>query len=1096
MHFLRRRFDGDVSGIDNSTFNPTAGTIQVDPSKYDGLKINEFVRLEIEYVVNEGGADGDLATLADNTALVLTATVTIEGVNDAPTSSTPIDPETFIEDDPAGQTVDLIPADYADVDLGDTAAVSLITIDGDPGNAVAIVGNNAVIDPTVYDGLQTGETVNIYIDYDVIDAAGDGIGKQTAHIQIVGVNDNPVGPAPLISGFDEDAANPQSLDLLAGATDPDGDELTVLNLDASGDLRGVTLTGSSVEVDPTAYNSLSVGETVDVVFDYVISDRGLDPTVVPPAAPVRTAIPQSATITITGVNDPVDLGPALSQSANEEDPVFEINLLAGTQDQDANDILIVTNPDFGTPSTDPNGGVTIVGTTAVVDPNAYNELTTGESQIITLVYDIDDQNGSVVTQTATITIEGFNDAPSVTPLAITLTENDLPVALDLLQGAADPEGDLIAAINRTTLDQATETDPLGAVTIPNINSARVQPDQYDSLGAGDTKEILLSYEVQDNGAPQQETPQTYTITITGLNDAPVVPVQEVGFDEDSGVQTVDLLATATDADAGETASLQIQNLAINGNIVGVEMDPGATTLTIDTSKYDDLSIIDLNIPLIPPFPETETITFTYDVVDSAGAVVPGTTEVEITAVNDAPYANITPLEVTYTDVETPSGFDLLSAAFDRDDFDFLRVQNFQITSYTIEGVAQGGTPAEAINWSPLTGAELGVEPFRFADEVSDGEVAVVTADYEIVDLNGEVSNQQIVIRVLGTDLDPNDITSPLLAGNSPIIQVAGLNQDAAVGLAFSPLDFNMWHPTTLRGGDAGHGINAAPDDTRAAVEGGTSFYFGFENFVESRDENTRAYLTDLDGDGADDNGANAQYGVLTTEFQSDLASNPLIVNNYNVPGGGYGSIETKAFSLTNESNDITVDDRPTLYFNYFLDTEDHVGGADPDNPFRDSARVFISDNGGPWELAVTNNSPLSVESVEGDPPPPPAELPGFLSHLSDSALNRETPTPERQQLRQEMFDSTGVWRQARVDLSTYAGKENLRIRIDFSSAGQMPESYGSLAGDEDNINGNFGELTNAERSIRSLDNDREGFFVDDFIIGYAETWRDGDRCGC
>ncbi len=42
---------------------------------------------------------------------------------------------------------------------------------------------------------------------------------------------------------------------------------------------------------------------------------------------------------------------------------------------------------------------------------------------------------------------------------------------------------------------------------------------------------------------------------------------------------------------------------------------------------------------------------------------------------------------------------------------------------------------------------------------------------------------------------------------SPII--GGLNSNA-VGLAFSPLDFNLWHPTRRRSDDAGHGIKHGP----------------------------------------------------------------------------------------------------------------------------------------------------------------------------------------------------------------------------------------------------------------------------------------------
>ncbi|MCA9012357.1 MAG: DVUA0089 family protein, partial [Planctomycetaceae bacterium] len=67
-------------------------------------------------------------------------------------------------------------------------------------------------------------------------------------------------------------------------------------------------------------------------------------------------------------------------------------------------------------------------------------------------------------------------------------------------------------------------------------------------------------------------------------------------------------------------------------------------------------------------------------------------------------------------------------------------------------------------------------------------------------------------------------------------------QTGTRGLAFSQLDFNLWHPTLKRTDDAGHGINEAPDNSRLPdriyrtingnlkneSEGGASFYFGLE----------------------------------------------------------------------------------------------------------------------------------------------------------------------------------------------------------------------------------------------------------------------------
>ena len=268
------------------------------------------------------------------------------------------------------------------------------------------------------------------------------------------------------------------------------------------------------------------------------------------------------------------------------------------------------------------------------------------------------------------------------------------------------------------------------------------------------------------------------------------------------------------------------------------------------------------------------------------------------------------------------------------------------------------------------------------------------------------------------------------------------------GLAFSPLDFNMWHTTTRRGTDPGHGVNASPDSSREAAQGGTSLYFGIEAA-----------------------GGGAQHGILNSDIADDLASNPLIAGTYNMPGGGYGSLETDTFDLAGSD----YHDRPALYFNYFLGSEASNSGF---QSFRDSARVFISENGTDWELLTTNNSALNQE------------LAAFKSQFSDDGLNSATPRPENQQLRQELHDNTGQWRQARVDLSTYAGKSNLQLRFDFSTAGKMSETF-NLGTDLDgagghSINDPFGELSDPSRSIRSTNNNHEGFYIDDIIIGYAE----------
>jgi hypothetical protein len=305
-----------------------------------------------------------------------------------------------------------------------------------------------------------------------------------------------------------------------------------------------------------------------------------------------------------------------------------------------------------------------------------------------------------------------------------------------------------------------------------------------------------------------------------------------------------------------------------------------------------------------------------------------------------------------------------------------------------------------------------------------------------------------------------------------------------LGLAFSPLDVNLWHPTTRRGRDAGHGVNRAPNFTRETVEnesffrtyqgqrytdseGGVSMYFGLEKYVQSLGDTRTPYLNYQSSSG--------QYGVRNDAWQQDLtsASDTAIGDNYNAPGGAYGSLVTNAFSLANSN----YTDKPTLYFNYWLQTE-NASGAFNRNDMRDSARVFISVNGGQWEVVASNNSLRSDLHRDN------GELPNFIS--ASSAL-----TTLGNQHVQELYD-VGDWRQARIDLGNWAGQANLRLRFDFSTAGEFDAAQRDAAGSLVNEIGGHAGTTgsfqgDALRSReRGQNNAHEGFYVDDVILGFAE----------
>ena len=107
--------------------------------------------------------------------------------------------------------------------------------------------------------------------------------------------------------------------------------------------------------------------------------------------------------------------------------------------------------------------------------------------------------------------------------------------------------------------------------------------------------------------------------------------------------------------------------------------------------------------------------------------------------------------------------------------------------------------------------------------------------------------------------------------------------------------------------------------------------------------------------------------------------------SYHYIGGAHGTMVSNEFSLVGKSSA----DKPMLYFNYFKATGEG-----------DTARVSITDNGGSWRV---------------------------LANLANS---------------------NGVWDQQRIDLSSFAGVDHLRLRLDFFSGGDSGLGNADTAGSE------------------------------------------------
>jgi len=197
------------------------------------------------------------------------------------------------------------------------------------------------------------------------------------------------------------------------------------------------------------------------------------------------------------------------------------------------------------------------------------------------------------------------------------------------------------------------------------------------------------------------------------------------------------------------------------------------------------------------------------------------------------------------------------------------------------------------------------------------------------------------------------------------------------GLAFSTVDYNLWHLTSNRWDDAGHGIEEAPDQSRTPLMG-------------YREDGNYSYWFGLEQDGPQPGVANYEYGPN---------ANSGVLNTYDVPGGAHGTLTTDTFSLVGYSSA----DAPKLYFTYFLQTD---GGSA--SQVTDSARVYISSDGVNWTMLASNITTISPDASV-------TRLYEALHGVGD--------------------EGDYQWRQAEISLGNFAGQDNLRIKFEFSTAG-------------------------------------------------------------
>ena len=246
----------------------------------------------------------------------------------------------------------------------------------------------------------------------------------------------------------------------------------------------ISANGQSVVYTPAAsFQALAQGETATETFKYTVVDQfGGESTA-------------TTTVTITGANDAPVVASALAKSGAEGGSSFTLNLLQGASDIDHGAVLSIPGLSILPP------GFSVSGSTLTVNPNAPRPIRWRRGDLATtLTYNVVDQFGASVAQTATITITGTNDAPIVASALSPAAEGPGAFTIDL-QGASDVDhGAVLSIANLSSL-------PAGFVRSGSTITVDTNSAAYNALAAGETSTAVLTYKVVDEKGARSTRPR-------------------------------------------------------------------------------------------------------------------------------------------------------------------------------------------------------------------------------------------------------------------------------------------------------------------------------------------------------------------------------------------------------------------------------------------------------------------------------------------------------------------------------------------------------------------------------------------------------------
>jgi VCBS repeat-containing protein len=434
------------------------------------------------------------------------------------------------------------------------------------------------------------------------------------------------------------------------------------------------------------------------------------------------------------------------------------------------------------PAIDASGNLTYTATANANGTATFNAVLTDDGS------NTPPNDNTSATASFTITVNAVNDPPSFVLGGNQTVSEDAGLqtmggfASSISVGPANESAQTITSFNVTNDNNGLF---IGQPSIATNGTLTYTPAP-NAFGSA-----LVSVTATDSGGATSSPAQTFTITVSPINDAPVVTAGgTLNYTENQPATAIDGTITVTDVDSANLvgATVQITGNYVNGqDVLSFVNTPNITgnfvaatgTLTLagtDTLANYQTALRNVLYVNTSDNPSTSARTVSWQGNDGAGvnnlsAVV--TSTINVAAANDAPVVNAA-ASAGYTEGTGPQVIDNTLTVTDAD--------STQISGATVQisaNYVNGEDILAFVNIPPITGnfvAASGTLTLTGTDTVANYQAALRTVTYQNTSSNPSIAPRTVTWTVTDTAAAPGSDTTTINitpVNSAPVLTAGG-----------------------------------------------------------------------------------------------------------------------------------------------------------------------------------------------------------------------------------------------------------------------------------------------------------------------------------